>query len=176
MVAVSAALASVAFATTAGALSPSPGEGQPTSPGTCVFAWTPAAADGGLVPGPVTMSVTQLPTIDEPLTVQLFLNGSLVQSRGVNPPPALPIAFNPINVDDDDSVSVNYILRGVSTYSTVCASVAGQTAVRVQGTQASRLAFTGSSGTSTMVLVAVTALVLGLVFVVGARRRHRVNA
>jgi len=176
VVAVSAALASVAFATTAGALSPSPGEGQPASPGTCVFAWSPEGADGGLVPGVVTVSVTQLPTIDEPVTVQLFLNGTLVQSLPVNPSPSLPIAFNPIDIESGDSVAVNYILRGVSTYSTVCASVGGQAAVRIGGTSASRLAFTGSSSTSTMVLVAVSALVLGLVFVVGARRRHRVNA
>jgi LPXTG-motif cell wall-anchored protein len=176
VLALSALLASFAFAAAAGALSPPPGEGRPASPGSCVFGITPAAADGAMEPGSVTVSVTQLPTIDEPLTVQLFRNGSVVQSRVVNPPPGLPVNFNPIDVVAGDTVSVNYILRNVSTYSTVCATVAGQTVVTVRGAQAARLAFTGSSNTSTFVLVGVAALVLGLVFVVGSRRRHRVSA
>ncbi|MFI5047452.1 MAG: LPXTG cell wall anchor domain-containing protein [Acidimicrobiia bacterium] len=176
MGAVSTVLATVAFASGAAALSPPKGEGQPASPGVCTFAVAPLAPDGSLQPGSVTVSVTALPTIDESLTVQLFLNGAVTQSRAVSPPPALPVTFTPINVITGDSIAVNYILRGVSTYSTVCATVEGQTAIRVGGIQAARLAFTGSSNTSTMVLVAVAAMVLGLVLVVGTRRRRHVNA
>jgi LPXTG-motif cell wall-anchored protein len=178
VVAVAAIALTVVCASAASALSPAPGEGQPASPGICVWAFTPAAADGGMEPGSVSVSITSLPTIDESLTVQLFLDGNVVQSRVVTPPPGLPVDFAPITVADGDSVSVNYILRSVSTYSTVCATVGGESVVRVRalGAQASRLAFTGSSHTSTMVLVAVAALVLGLVLVVGARRRRHVNA
>lgn len=173
--ALSALLATVALAAPAGALEPPPGEGEPASPGLCVFAITPVDATGAVVPGPVTVSVTSLPTIDETLQVQLFLNGVVVQTRVVTPPPVLPITFAPIDVVEGDSISVNYILRGVSTYSTVCAIVAGQSVVRVGGIQATRLAFTGSSNTTTMLLVAVSVLVVGFVFVVGARRRQRVH-
>ena len=178
MVVLPAVVLAIASSTAAGALSPPPGEGQPASPGTCVFAFAPAAADGAMQPGSVTVSVTALPTIDEALTVQLFLDGAVVQSRVVSPPPSLPVVFTPINVVDGDSVSVNYILRDQSTYSTVCATVAGETVVRVRvlGAQASRLAFTGSSNTTTTVLVGVAAIVLGLVLVVGARRRRRVHS
>src|SRR5262249_7020801 len=59
--ALSALLGCFAGAAAAGALSPPPGEGQPASPGTCVFAFTPVAADGGIEPGSVTVRVTQLP-------------------------------------------------------------------------------------------------------------------
>ena len=176
VLALSTLLVMVVLASSAVALTPPPGQGRPASPGVCQFAIAPVDATGAVGPGSVTVSVIALPTIDESLLVQLFVNGSVAQSRSVTPPPALPVVFAPITVVTGDTISANYILRGVSTYSTVCATASGQTVVRVGGAQATRLAFTGSSNTSTMVLVAVSALALGTVFLVGARRRRGVNA
>lgn len=167
-------VAGTVFATGAAALEPPPGEGQPASPGACFFGLD------STVPGPVTVTVSVLPTIDEPLTLQLFHNGAVVQSIVVDPPPALPIAFDPINVADGDTISVNYILRGVSTYSTGCDSPLGTVVtIRPAGAQVARpaaLALTGSSNTTRNALIAFAAIMFGAVLVIGTRRRSSVRS
>jgi hypothetical protein len=175
MTALAVLVAGTLFATAAGALEPPPGEGQPTSPGACFFGLD------STVPGPVTVTVSVLPTIDEPLTLQLFHNGAVVQSIVVNPPPALPISFNPINTVNGDTISVNYILRGVSTYSTGCDSPLGTVVtIQVAGENVavgpSRLAFTGSSNTTRNALIAFAAIMFGAVLVIGTRRRSSVRS
>jgi LPXTG-motif cell wall-anchored protein len=73
-------------------------------------------------------------------------------------------------------VSANYTFGNKNFYATGCSNVAGQVVVRVQGeTVARALAFTGSSGTPTFILVGVGALVVGLVILVAARRRAHAN-
>ena len=165
------------LATTAAALTPPPGEGQPASPGTCFFAASTDTVPAGAGTVSITVSVTQLPVVDEAFTVQLFFKGNVVQTHNV---PAnvqgAPFSFAPITAQVGDTIAVNYILRGVSTYSTSCGSVAGEV-ITVKAAAVTALAFTGSSSnTMTHVLIALAAIVFGTVLVVGTRRRNHVRA
>jgi LPXTG-motif cell wall-anchored protein len=57
----------------------------------------------------------------------------------------------------------------------VCAGAGGEVVIRVRA-EAATLAFTGSSSnTPTYVLIGIAAIVLGLVMVVGVRRRASVR-
>jgi len=163
------------LAGTAAALQPPPGEGQPASPGGCTFAVSQTTPS----PPPVVVSVTSLPTVDEPITVQLFINSIVVQSIVVPaqpPAPTLPLLFTQVNLVTGDTIAVNYILRNQSTYATDCIGPGGQTVIRIAPAAAARLAFTGSSNTMRNVLIAFSAIAIGTVLVVGTRRRNRVNA
>jgi LPXTG-motif cell wall-anchored protein len=78
-------------------------------------------------------------------------------------------------------ISATFTLSG-SNYATGCASPAGLLVVRVDpvvaaaAAQRQALAFTGSNNTTSFVLIGVTALVVGIVLTVGARRRGRVSS
>ena len=86
-------------------------------------------------------------------------------------------------VNPDTDVSATFTVAGGS-YATVCADPEGLVVVRVRAAgenvqraaQAQALAFTGSNNTTSFVLIGVTALVVGIVLTVGARRRSRVSS
>jgi len=80
----------------------------------------------------------------------------------------------------DTLVSATFTVAG-SSYSTGCANPEGLLVVRVTAAgesvqRAQALAFTGSNNTTSFVLIGVTALVVGIVLTVGARRRSRVSS
>ena len=76
-----------------------------------------------------------------------------------------------------DTITVSYSANPNTAYPTTsCARVGGEDVVRVAGattdpSAAAALAFTGSSGTSSLVLVGLAAVVAGLALVLGLRRR-----
>lgn len=77
-------------------------------------------------------------------------------------------------------ISANFTLAGLS-YATGCANAEGLLVTRVDplaaaAVQAQALAFTGSNNTTSFVLIGVTALIVGIVLTVGARRRSRVSS
>ena len=79
-------------------------------------------------------------------------------------------------------MSATFTVAGGS-YATGCADPDGLVVVRVraagenvQRAQAQALAFTGSNNTTSFVLIGVTALVVGIVLTVGARRRSRISS
>jgi LPXTG-motif cell wall-anchored protein len=75
--------------------------------------------------------------------------------------------------------SATFTLAG-SDYATGCADPDGLLVVRVEvlaaAVQRQALAFTGSNNTTSFVLIGVTALIVGIVLTVGARRRSRVSS
>ena len=82
----------------------------------------------------------------------------------------------------ETDVSASFSVAGGS-YATGCADPQGLLVVRVtalaenvQRAQAQALAFTGSNNTTSFVLIGVTALVVGIVLTVGARRRSRITS
>ncbi len=76
-------------------------------------------------------------------------------------------------------ISATFTLAG-SNYATGCANAEGLLVTRVEAAvvqqQAQALAFTGSNNTTSFVLIGVTALIVGMVLTVGARRRSRVSS
>ena len=84
-------------------------------------------------------------------------------------------------VNPDTLVSANFAV-GDSSYATGCGDPEGLVVVRVGGATAAAqqqqqaLAFTGSNNTTSFVLIGVTALVVGVVLTVGARRRNRISS
>jgi LPXTG-motif cell wall-anchored protein len=79
-------------------------------------------------------------------------------------------------------ISATFTLAG-SNYATGCANPQGLLVVRVEAAAATvqqqqqqALAFTGSNNTTSFVLIGVTALIVGIVLTVGARRRSRVSS
>jgi hypothetical protein len=82
-------------------------------------------------------------------------------------------------VNPDTEVSATFAIAGGS-YATGCADPDGVLVVGVKSAtaaqQAQALAFTGSNNTTTFVLIGVTALIVGLVLTVGARRGSRVSS
>jgi len=159
------ALASAAAAQT------TPGEGgvPPVSPGACVFSVTPAASQTF----PVVVTVSGTAPVGVSATV--FLDGvakggpTVVGAGGT-------FSFPNISVPSaNTAITVNYTYGNQNAYTTVCAGSLGEVVIRVRA-QAATLAFTGSSSnTPTYVLVGIAAIVLGLVLVVGVRRRASVR-
>jgi LPXTG-motif cell wall-anchored protein len=85
-------------------------------------------------------------------------------------------------VNPGTDVSATFTVAGGS-YATGCANPEGLVVVRVraaaenvQRAQAQALAFTGSNNTTSFVLIGLTALVVGIVLTVGARRRSRISS
>lgn len=77
-------------------------------------------------------------------------------------------------------ITATFTLAGDNNYSTGCSNPQGLLVVRVLGAsvvaqQVQALAFTGSNNTTSFVLIGVTALIVGVVLTVGARRRSRVS-
>jgi len=80
------------------------------------------------------------------------------------------------SVFPDTNVSANFVDDGGS-YATGCADPEGVLVVRARTgaesiQRAQALAFTGSNNTTPFVLIGVTALIVGIVLTVAARRRH----
>jgi LPXTG-motif cell wall-anchored protein len=90
-------------------------------------------------------------------------------------------------VNPDTQVSANFAV-GDSSYASGCGDPEGVVVVRVAGATAAAqqqqqqqqqqqaLAFTGSNNTTSFVLIGVTALIVGVVLTVGARRRNRISS
>jgi LPXTG-motif cell wall-anchored protein len=79
------------------------------------------------------------------------------------------------------NVTANFTVVDGNGYATGCADPSSLTVVRVEAATASQqqaqaLAFTGSNNTSSFALIGVTALIVGIVLTVGARRRSRLSA
>jgi LPXTG-motif cell wall-anchored protein len=77
-------------------------------------------------------------------------------------------------------ISATFTLAG-NNYATGCANPEGLLVTRVDpavvaAQQQRALAFTGSNNTTSFVLIGVTALIVGIVLTVGARRRSRVSS
>lgn len=77
-------------------------------------------------------------------------------------------------------ISATFTLAG-SNYATGCANSEGLLVTRVDAEvvaaqQQRALAFTGSNNTTSFVLIGVTAVIVGIVLTVGARRRSRVSS
>ncbi len=149
-----------------------------------------SAADTG--PGVCTFSVLPNP-ITPPFPAAVHIEGTAPPGTEVTAfNGATPLVTTTTNaggnfssgnfsVLPDTDVSATFVVAGGS-YATGCADPAGLVVVRVraaaenvQRAQARALAFTGSNNTS-FALIGVTALVVGIVLTVGARRRSRVSS
>jgi LPXTG-motif cell wall-anchored protein len=150
-----------------------PGEGAPPVPGDCTFSVTP---------DPVTTiptTVTVAGTAPGGVTVELFVDGATTPAQST----VLPAAPNPGSFSfplavthDDTSVQVSFLFGNKNAYVQGCTDIAGNAVTRItKAAEASKLAFTGSNDTPTYVLIGAAAVVVGLVLVVAARRRSRVN-
>jgi LPXTG-motif cell wall-anchored protein len=161
----------LALASSAAAVEAIPGEGgvAPDSPGACVFSVTPAAS----TTFPVVVTVAG--TAPAGVSATVYLDGvakggpTVVGAGGT-------FSFPNISVPaSTTAISVNYTYGNKNAYTTVCADALGDVVIRVKA-EAATLAFTGSSSnTPTYVLVGIAAIVLGLVMVVGVRRRASVR-
>ena len=84
------------------------------------------------------------------------------------------------HLDGPTDIVANFFLEGedhTNAYAKGCGDPQGSLVVRVRGAQAAQaLALTGSNNTSTFVMIGVSALVVGIVLTVGARRRSRISA
>lgn len=153
-------LASVAGAQTEGT--------APPSPGPCVININPALSQ--TFPVNVTVSGTA------PVGVHMiiFRDGASVAEGDVGA--SGTFSFPGINVPSaQTAISANYTYGDGNAYTTICADPAGTVVLRVKA-EAAALAFTGSSSnTGTYVLVGVAAIVLGLVMLVGVKRRASVR-
>jgi hypothetical protein len=103
--------------------------------------------------------------------VRIFVDGVLVATTTSAP---VTGTFS-VQITITESSEVTAALDGYPT--TPCAGVGGESVERPQvaTATATRLAFTGSSSTGPIVLVALCAVSLGVVLVVAARRRSRVQ-
>jgi hypothetical protein len=80
-------------------------------------------------------------------------------------------------------ITVNFTLEGGNGYATGCSTPEGALVVRVEAATAQRaaqaqqgaLAFTGSDRAVTFALIGLAAVLIGVVFTIGARRRNRIN-
>ncbi len=85
------------------------------------------------------------------------------------------------NVTPPINISATFTLAG-SSYATGCNDPNGLLVVTVLAEAAARqqqvaaLAFTGSNNTGSFVLIGVTAIIVGVVLTVGARRRSRISS
>jgi hypothetical protein len=153
-------LASAASAQTAGT--------APPSPGPCVFTISPT----GSTTFPVNVTVSGTAPVG--VKAMVFVGG--VQKGSVTVLAGGTFTFTNITVPDANTgVTVNYTYGNGNAYTTICAAPGGEVVLRVRA-ESVTLAFTGSSSnTGTYVLVGVAAIVLGLVMVVGVKRRASVR-
>jgi hypothetical protein len=164
-VAAAGIIAVLSFATAASAQT----EGTaPPPPGPCVFNIDPAITT--TFPVNVTVSGTAPVGVNAIVFVGGVEKASAVVGAGGT------FNFPGITVPDANAgVSVNYTYGNGNAYTAICASPGGEVVLRVKAETAA-LAFTGSSSnTGTYVLVGVAAIVLGLVMVVGVKRRASVR-
>ena len=141
----------------------------PPSPGPCTFNINPALTTA--FPVNVTVSGTAPVGVKAIVFVAGAEKGNQIVGAGGT------FSFANINVPNAEAgVSVNYTYGDGNAYTTICAGPGGEVVLRVKAEAAAALAFTGSSSnTGTYVLIGVAAVVLGLVMVVGVKRRASVR-
>jgi LPXTG-motif cell wall-anchored protein len=103
-------------------------------------------------------------------------NAALIESQHLAAGGAFSFSYNTGGAAG--GVTANYTYGNKSAYVTGCTGPGGVTVVRAESLKgpSKSLAVTGSSNTTMFVLIGFAALVLGLVFVVAARRRSSVNS
>jgi LPXTG-motif cell wall-anchored protein len=143
----------------------------PPPPGQCTF---------DVIPDTVTTfpaDVEVKGTAPVGVTVTVFLNGTAIPGKTAVIPASGAFDFTGVHVTSaSDGISVSFTFGNKNAYTASCADTLGEVVVRVKVEAATALAFTGSNNTSTYVLVGIGALVLGLVLIVGARRRASVRS
>ena len=150
-----------------------PGEGAPPSPGDCTF-----SVDSSAFPQIAVTGTT--PAADVQLEVSFLADGTntqkIVAAEHLPNGGDFSLSFNTGGAAG--GVSVNYTYGNKNAYVTGCTGPGGVVVVRVENASkaASKLAFTGSSNTMSYVLVGIAAVVLGMIFVIAARRRSQVNS
>jgi LPXTG-motif cell wall-anchored protein len=136
----------------------------------CVFSVNPATSQTF----PVVVTVSGTAPVGSSVTV--FVAGAtkggptVVGAGGT-------FSFANISVASANTpVQVGFTFGNKNAYTAVCVDALGSTEIRVKAEAATALAFTGSSSnTPTYVLVGIAAIVIGLVMVVGVRRRASVR-
>lgn len=152
---------------------PVPGEtGFVNTPPACVFTVDPASST--TFPVVVTVAGSMTPVPAPASTVTLYLDGVAQPTKTTDA--AGKFSFTGVTIPlSTTAITVNYTYGNKNAYTAICAGVLGETVIRVKA-EAVALAFTGSSSnTPTYVLFGFAAVVLGLVMVVGVRRRASVR-
>jgi LPXTG-motif cell wall-anchored protein len=167
-------VAVLALASSASAVEAIPGEGgvAPTPPGACVFSVTPATS----TTFPVVVTVAGTAPVG--VTATVYLDGvpkagpTVIGAAGT-------FSFPGISVPSaNTAITMSFTYGNKSAYTANCLSTLGDVVIRVKADSvaAAPLAFTGSSSsTPTYVLLGLAAVVIGLVMVVGVRRRASVR-
>jgi hypothetical protein len=109
--------------------------------------------------------------VSSPIDSDFVLNAETVPVDGT-------YAFPAITLDATADFRVGFFYGNQNAYTASCTDPSGADVIRIRpaGTTVARpLAFTGSSGTTSTVLIALAAIALGVVLVVASRRRHRVD-
>jgi LPXTG-motif cell wall-anchored protein len=144
-----------------------------TSAGVCTF---------HVLPNPVSAFPAQVHiegTAPAGSTISAFSGSALLVTAGTDDSGNFHSANFQLNAATD--VSANFTVGG-SSYGTGCSDPEGLLVERVTAqaaaaqAQAQALAFTGSNNTTSFVLIGVTALIVGIVLTVGARRRSRISS
>ena len=151
-----------------------PGEGAAPSPGPCTFAVTSTAPTQ--FPASVTVEGTT-PT-GQAVHVSVFFqqdgspNNNVVGQQDLANGGAFSVTFT---ANGAGNVSANYTYGPKNAYTTGCATVNGLVVVRVEAQAATKLAFTGSNNTPSLILIGTVALIAGLVLVIAVRRRSEIT-
>lgn len=136
--------------------------------GTTIKAFPVDVVVSGTVPGAATQLRLFVRTEGDPAFVQ----------RGETVPVDGKYAFPAITLAGPSEFSVGFLYGDLNAYTATCSDPSGSNVIRIRvadATAARSLAFTGSSDTMRNVLIGLAAIALGLVLVVGARRRHHVD-
>jgi LPXTG-motif cell wall-anchored protein len=164
-------VASMFLASAASAQTTTTVQTAPAPPGQCVF---------NVIPDTVTVfpaDVEVKGTAPVGTTVTVFVNGTAVSGKTALIGAGGTFDFTGVHVTSaNDAITVNFTFGNKNAYTATCATPLGEVVVRVKVEAAAALAFTGSSNTGTYVLIGIGAVVLGLVLVVGARRRASVRS
>jgi LPXTG-motif cell wall-anchored protein len=151
-----------------------PGEGAQPSPGPCTFDVTPLTVTQ--VPATFTASGT-VPT-GQAIHVTVFFqqdgspDNNAVGQQDLPNGGAFSVTFS---ANGPGNVSANYTYGPQNAYTTGCATVNGLTVVRVEAQTVTKLAFTGSSNTPSLILIGTVALIAGLALVIAVRRRSEIT-
>jgi LPXTG-motif cell wall-anchored protein len=152
-----------------------------------LFASSASAADGGtavcsfnIVPNPVASFPAQVHlegTAPAGTTVTAFSGATPLVTAVTNGSGSFVTGTFTVNGATD--ITANFAVTSGDGYGTGCADPLGLSVVRVEAAAASQpaqaLAFTGSSNTTSFVLIGATALIVGIVLTIGARRRSRTS-
>ncbi len=151
-----------------------PGEGAPPTPDCVILSLAP----NPVAAFPATITVTGTVSSD----VHLTLYATTPPATGTKVAIAdKDVAAGNFSISGEltgeSDVSLGITFGNKNAYTGVCATVSGQTVIRVTAAGASKapLAFTGSSETPSYVLIGIAAVVVGAVLVVAARRRSHLS-